>query len=188
MVLEPKKTLRKVLKANPRKNVALIAILFGLVEGLYYFISLASVNLVLAVFVCLVFFPLLGLVQIFFLGWLTYKTGRLLGGKGTSEELISATAYSSIVNIESLVLLFGVGLLLQVSTIFILLFFFVLVGIAVSINTTLTCISEAHAFSKWRALFSLILSGLLLQAIIWVFFIVLLVAYVLIFHPKGQLW
>ncbi|MDD5111227.1 MAG: YIP1 family protein [Candidatus Altiarchaeota archaeon] len=185
MILEPRETIREVLRTNPRKNVILLGILYGLSYGVAKILS--SENIVLlfnpvALLLVLLIASIFGLVYIHFLGGLNSIIGHWLGGKGGWKELTAAWAYSSIITLlfNSLLIMFiAVSMLagaifgfkeVAENQVIILIsnitsVFALLISI-INFIILVVAVSEAHKFSKWRALVSVALPGLILAAVL----------------------
>jgi len=177
----PRATLRQVLEEDPRRWVFRLAALGGVAGALKLvssstFADSHSLSVVLAV--CLGGGALGGIVALFLLTGLVGATGRWLGGRGGSTEVMAALAWSYVPGIWGLSLWLPLGALLG-EEVFrahptllegnppaTLLFGFVK-GVQLLIGfwgfiVSLKCVGEAHAFSAWRAFGALLVTGLIL--------------------------
>jgi hypothetical protein len=171
----PRATIRSILDDDPGRQVLLLSMLWGASFSINAARwkshgDLFTVPLILTLAVILApsgGFPVLYLQGLFF-AWV----GRLLGGKGRARDLRAAFAWSSVPNVVSLILLFP-AIALFGSDLFTSsppridahpLLFFLLISYALVELILLTwgfvifikCVAEAHHFSSWRGLTTVI--------------------------------
>jgi Yip1 domain len=180
MWIYPRATTRQILNRDSMRMVPLFAAIYGVSVTLDH-ASLRGVPeemppwgvLILA----LLFGPLMGQVVVYVGGAIVGAIGRRLGGVGTRQEVQIALAWSYLPNLEMLLLwvpwlaLFGHETFRNSSPTFDawsdaqpyvvlpLVFLLLAVSIAAAVWTfiiRLKCIAEAHQFSAWRSLASLL--------------------------------
>jgi hypothetical protein len=129
-----------------------------------------------------------GLPVLYLQGLYFSRVGRLLGGKGRARDLRAAFAWSSIPNVVSLILLFpAIALfgseLFTSSTpridahplLFFLLIIYILIELILGIWAWVMfvkCVAEAHRFSSWRGLSTILSWPVMFGMIILVGFLV----------------
>ncbi|RCW44922.1 YIP1 family protein [Paenibacillus prosopidis] len=192
-----RETIRQFLdSSNPASNMIVIALLAGIVNALNQASSkgyLDDSSIGALIFVVIAGGMIGGLVSLYFLSFILKWTGSWLGGAGTSAEL--RVAVTRGINVPVIMvgilwipelLLFGQELFttemprVDASPILTGLYYFFL-GIEVilsvwSIIIALKAIGEAHRFSAWKALWSVIIPGIILVFIICIIMIIASVA------------
>jgi len=116
MWTRPRKTIRALVDYKPNYGVFYLASLFAFQDLLYYanWWSFGTKFSPLSIFLgSLILCPLVGLVWVYFAGWIFYFTGRWLHGRASASHLRKALAWSKVpVSINLLVwlgfLIFGV--------------------------------------------------------------------------------
>lgn len=99
MWASPRKTIRALVDFKPNYGVFYLASLFAFQDLLYSanWWSLGTKFSPLSIFLgSLVFCPFLGLVWIYFAGWIFHFTGRWLHGKAPASHLRAALAWSKV--------------------------------------------------------------------------------------------
>jgi len=176
----PRATLRQILDDDPRRHVFRLAALGGIADALQVSVTSGlgdTLSPLLSLAVALAGGALGGILFLFVSTGLILVCGRWLGGRGGTTQIMAAVAWSNVPEIWGLLLwlpraaLLGeevfraapsriegnppaalfFGLLMMAQTIFGLWGFVV----------ALKCIGEAHQFSAWRALGTLVLVVLL---------------------------
>ncbi|MFN0065108.1 MAG: Yip1 family protein [Chlamydiales bacterium] len=167
---QPRNTLRVM--AQKRSSVVLIwlALLFGLLNGIGWIVylyqipewSLQSISVMLAKILLGVVF---GFINLYFSSWLFFWTGRWIQGKGSFRQVKCAVGWSYYPFIPAALL----GLLSfwlvpypRVQPIIALLFTVMAVW---SFILALKLLGEAHSFSAWHALVTMMISLALLFAL-----------------------
>ena len=180
MLRQPRKTIRKVLRANPRKNVVLLGMFYGLLYAIRGIFSSENAGILfnpLALLLVLLLAPIFSVLYLHVQGGLTSITGGLLGGKGGWKELTAAFAYANIVFILSSILILALSVFLVLIGAIIgigdmaanpaylrdgIVYIFAFAAGIIQLIILIVAVSEAHKFSKWRALGSILLTGLII--------------------------
>lgn len=183
MWLKPRETIRAIIKYNPRHLVLLLAFLYGISRaidrgGLQLFPFLVY-NPFLTTLGVLVIGAVSGVILVYLSAFLFELTGKLLGGRGSSENLRAAIVWSyvpgfwilplDVVSVTLLPWLITISqtwvvlyLLISIADIVIGIWLFVLL---------LQTIGEVHGFSAWKALLAVILGGIIIALIILAVFL-----------------
>lgn len=192
-----RETIRQFLdSSNPTRNMIVIALLAGIVSALNQASSrgyLDNSSLGSLIFVVIAGGMIGGLVSLYFLSVVLQWTGGWLGGTGTSAEL--RVAITRGINVPAImvgilwipeILLFGQELFttemprVNASPLLTGLYYFLIVIEGIlgvwSIFIALKAIGEAHQFSAWKALWSVIIPGIILVFIIFIIVIIASVA------------
>lgn len=178
---KPRATMRQILDTDPNRMIWVLASITGIgqvfqnASGSGY-TGLRSVMIWLAVSV--VTGPIVGIVVLLVSAFLFRHTGNWLGGVGDYVSVRSAVAWSYVPGIWAMVLLvpfygiLGTDLLSAGSwpagyagVVAAVVF---AVGTAIGIwhmVITLKCVGEAHQFSAWRALGTMIVAGLMIAGL-----------------------
>ena len=99
MWTEPKKTIRQIVKTNPKRGFYLLATFaflstfFGMARGYYTELNL---SFLLALILAVIVAPLAGAIIFYFYGWILYITGRWLRGKASKLEIRALIAWASL--------------------------------------------------------------------------------------------
>ena len=181
----PRLTIRAIIESNPKRDVILIAILFGLL-GFFPSITIYMQGdflfLLLGMFITFIGGPIFGIVWLYVTGAILGFTGMMLGGKGTGAEVRAAIAWGYVPILVGIALttpfLMVVMLMIPNSQEFMMnptasLSAFSMIGsclffLSVPISlygfyfVFLQSLAEAQQFSGWRAFGSVLLPGLLL--------------------------
>ena len=196
MWLRPRATVRQKLDTDPKGQVLLLAALGG-ISGLLGNANLmdASLNGRVADLAGLIIIGgIVGIVGLYFMGWLLRVSGRMLGGQAIAMEVRTAQAWSNIPGLWMLLIyvpfviwqviqgspvVFGseeIALLRERGGIYspeqptwllLLTAMGVIVGLW-QVVVSSQAIGEAHQFSSSRGFFSLMLAGLLLTGVVLV--------------------
>lgn len=176
-----RQTMRHILQTNPFKTILWLSALNGAVGALVWLATLwsnyptkTSYRGSVFIFALLVLGALVGLVGLYFGGWFYKVVGRWLKGTGTFVEVKAAIGWSaypflvaSLFNFLSLLTLLRYPM---TSLFFATLYVIALVwGFIISLKL----LAEAHEFSAWRAL------GTVVLAILLIFIVVMIVALLL---------
>ncbi|TQV85487.1 Yip1 family protein [Aliikangiella coralliicola] len=105
--LHPRRTIRYVLKVHPEKFVILFAVLSGIHTNLNRAISKGSADseaFVSIIIAAVIGGAIFGILSLYVFAWLQSISGKWLGGSGTSDELRTASAWSSIPAIVGLII------------------------------------------------------------------------------------
>ncbi len=203
--VRPRATLRHILNTDPRRGVLLLAMLQGVGQA---FAQAAltdmgdkfSTGQIVAI--CLIAGPFIGLTSLYISGALLRWTGSWLGGRGTSEDVRAALAWSYVPSICSLILLIPEYALLG-REIFTSetprlgenpALALVVMGIGIvemilrlwSVVLALKCLGEAHRFSSGKALGTILLGGLVLIVLLFPLFLFLFVVMPAIMARVGR--
>lgn len=179
ILVRPRRTIRAILDTNPKLHVHKLAILAGFDLGLSAASETFRVDrsLLTILALSLTAGAFKGIVALYIFGWALVLTGSWFGGRGTSVELRTAVAWSAgVLGASMLVLwlpmlvIFGRKLFMTGSgessdpvfaaaqSVFATIA--ILVGVWQFI-IALVSVSEAHQFSKWRALGSIVVGAVL---------------------------
>lgn len=171
--LSPRKAMRFILDKDPTWMVILLTVIGGIVAGL----SFASLvwspfpprdffHKLLLIATLSIAGIILNLIHLYINGWLLALTGSWIRGRGKFIELKCAVGWSNYPALFS-------NLALILSTIargsFWIMNLFALIQIVLAIWAlviSIGLIAEAHRFSIWRAIGSVILAALLVSAVI----------------------
>lgn len=206
MWIYPRATVRQILDSGATRMVPILAAVYGI----SYVLDRASMRgvppsmspwAVLAL--AIVIGPLSGFISVYLGGAIMGWIGRRLGGVGTTQEVRTAMAWASVPHIEALVLwiptlaLFGREVFYNDNPIFdawadaqplvvwpamlLLLLVSVTAGIW-SVVVTLKCLAEAHQFSAWRALTSVLV---VLSPFIFLIFIAVVAGIAMMLQQQG---
>ncbi len=111
---------------------------------------------------------LLGLFEVFVLGWVAQVLGRLLGGVGTYRWVVHAFAWPLLVSVQItgvlFVLSYGAKLLFgaAIPGIYVVLWSVLALCLVLwLLVVSVRMLAEAHDYASWRALLTLVLVGLL---------------------------
>lgn len=183
--IKPRETIREIIDYDPSYLVIPLAIITGVAEILYRAMDRNlgdSYELVILIIFILIGGPLLGLASIYLGGTLFSWVGKFLGGKGSPQEVRAALAWSSISWIFILFIalsrlaIFGseefttptprldmlfenasrwelLLLLLYSATTPLIMMIFLW-----SFMLTLKCLAEAHRFSAWMSIATILIS------------------------------
>lgn len=159
----PRITLRRILDTNPKKYVLLLAMLGTIFMGLSQLSTVwvkqphrEEYHNPTMIILIIVLGAILGLIHLYVGGWLYKIVGSWLGGKGSYVDLRSATGWSSYPLIVGYILvilgnlIFGRHGMLVTS----------LVALVVNVWAfVIFCnlIGEAHRFSSWKGLGTLLI-------------------------------
>lgn len=179
MWTRPRATVRQILDTDPNRGVLLLAVLSGILSS---FSSAAGgsvgdlVPLPIIIVACVVIGAVSGLIGLFISGAVLAWVGRQLGGNGDARSVRTAIAWATVPTIWTGTLLipelilFGQELFSSTAPriaanpiLALTLLLFGLVEIFVGIwafVVFLHSLGEAHGFSAWRALGTLILASL----------------------------
>lgn len=178
---KPRKTIRYIINNDPSKHVVLLAMIYGIINGLdnacekslgdnFSFYTILLIAILLG--------SIGGIIYIYLSAALLKWTGNWIGGKGTTENIRAAIVWGlnpyivvSILWIPELVL-FGDEMFTTATSridyslsLTIVYFTFVIIetiGGIWSFIVSLKCLGEVQGFSAWKALGNYILCGLVL--------------------------
>ena len=172
---EPRKIMRSILSTSPHKTIVWLAIIAGVLGALTYALSLkvsppnrVENFRVLTLLGILLAGGISGLIHLYFGGWLYRLTGSWIGGKGSFTDVKCAVGWSNYPYIIASI--FGLlGLLsiphLWLQVIFGLINFVILIwGLIIFLNL----LSEAHQFSIWRGIVTVLIAAALIFVVILV--------------------
>ena len=179
----PRETVRHLIDHRPGYGVLLLAALSGISSSLGQSSSQNTgdrFGLGTILLVAVVFGPLFGVLLLYFAGWLVSVTGRWLGGHAPPAHVRTAIAWGSLPNVAGL-LLWIPAIALAGRELFtsetpeltahpLLALLLVPIGLGWitlaiwGLVATVKGLGEAHGFSAWRALASLVLAFLLIVA------------------------
>jgi hypothetical protein len=168
----PRKTMRYILATNPKRMILWLALVSGMIATLSFFLSirtqpppLVRTFSTLSLVGILIAGGLIGLIHLYVGGWLYRLTGSWIGGQGTFIGVKSAVGWSNYpFLIASLLGICGLVILphLWLQILFGLLNFIVLIwGLVIFVKL----LSEAHNFSVWRGILTILLGVAIIFAI-----------------------
>jgi len=164
---QPRVTLRTILDSDPKKLIFWLAVIGGIVSTVAFAAYnwyppetvYQSIFLIIALIIAGGIF---GLVHLYFSGWLLMLTGSWVAGKGNFTDIKCAVGWSNypfiIANIFSLINLFltqSIWLKLFFASISVVLFVW---GFVIFMKL----IGEAHRFSFWKAVLSVLIGFVLI--------------------------
>lgn len=186
MWLKPRETILAIIKYNPRHLALLLAFLYGISRvidrgGLLLFAFLVY-NPFLTTLGVLVIGAVSGVILVYLSAFLFELTGKLLGGRGSSENLRAAIVWSYVPSFWILPLdVISVTLLpwlITISQMWVVPYLLISIADIVvgiwSFVLLLQTIGEVHGFSAWKALAALILSLLALLVVVFVIALVVI--------------
>ena len=113
MWTQPRETIRSIIQHNPRYGVFCLATIYAL-QNLFYFANFYSVGLDFRLFlilaIILILSPAIGMLWVYYTGWILQITGRWLGGGAPTLHLRAVVAWSQVPCILSLVMWFVLAL------------------------------------------------------------------------------
>ncbi|MBS0620801.1 MAG: YIP1 family protein [Verrucomicrobia bacterium] len=185
--VEPRATIRSIVKTNPRYGYLLLCILYGLPMALSASQNFSLVEKIplWAIWVgSLVVCLFLGMIGIGVTSWLLHWTGKWIGGKGNYQTIRAAVAWATVPNSVTIlmwVLLTGVfgGLVFdrhfaemtyigyQAGVVFIVFLMQTIVSIWGFI-ILLKALGEVQGFSAWKALLNVLIPVVIVTVITWV--------------------
>ncbi len=163
--IAPKKTIRSILDTHPRKWILLFSIVAGALGGLLLPLilkpQLSSFFIMLVLIIGVIGGAILGLLSLYFEGWIYTLTGSWIGGKGTFVDLKCAVGWKNYPSILT-ALLYGLTILAIPNPWLEALFGFLYLvfgiwGFIILVNL----VGEAHRFSAWRGFFTVIIAMIL---------------------------
>ena len=170
---EPRKTMRSILSTDPKKTIVWLAVISGILGALTYAYSLKVSQPqrvehfhALPMLGILIAGGISGLIHLYFGGWLYRLTGSWIGGKGSFTDIKSAVGWSSYPYIVGS--LFGLLGLLSIPHLW-LQFIFGLINFVVLIWALfifLNLLSEAHQFSVWKGVLTVLIAAALIFVVI----------------------
>jgi hypothetical protein len=181
--IRPKKIMRRILDANPKRIILWLAIVSGMLSGLNFTLHLwirypeqNEFHKILFIIGILIVGAMLGIIYLYFGGWLYSLTGSWVGGKGKFIDLKSAVGWSNYPFIfVSLLSIFNYLSVPNpwVQAIFGLLNLIVAIWAFVIL---IHLIAEAHQFAAWKSLATLIIAFIL----IFIVFLILMLIFPLL--------
>jgi len=182
----PRLTVRAIIESDPKRDVLLIAILFGLLSSFPSMVMFMQGDFLLLLLGMLFVFiggPIFGIVWLYVTGAIFGFTGMLLGGQGTGAEVRAGIAWGYVpmlvVVALTIPLMMTVMLLIPNSQDFMMnptasmgalstigsCFMFLSVPLSLYgfYFVFLQSLAEAQQFSGWRAFGSVLLPGVLLS-------------------------
>lgn len=187
MWTEPKTTLRKVLKENPKQGFIVLSFFYGLVQGLNLAQGLSfgkDLSLWMILLTVLLLAIPIGVIYFNVSAAFFYFVGKLIKGKGSFIEVRASVVWANVTQIASalisgfMVLYFQKSFFLnefllqpfeQTPLIFVTIF--LLSQIVLSVWTFVifvAALSEAQQISIWKSIANIILANLVVIAIIFI--------------------
>jgi hypothetical protein len=169
----PRTTMRFIINRNPRKIILWLAIIGGIIST-FAFVDLHA--LIRTKFVALLFIVLavlgavMGIIHLYFSGWLLKLTGSWLGGKGSFIDLKCAVGWSNYPFIVANIIAILSAISTPVLWLLTILSLLTLILIIWAFVIFMKLIGEAHQFSAWKALLAFLI------AIVLVFVALMIIA------------
>lgn len=169
----PRATLRSILNRDPKRVIIWLAIIGGIFSSLSFIDmhALSRTKFSILFFIVLVVIgAVIGIIHLYFSGWLLKLTGSWLGGKGTFTDVKCAVGWSNypfiVVNIFSILVALSTPLIwLQLTLSLIMLILLVWAFVIF-----MKLIGEAHQFSAWKGLLAFLI------AIVLIFVVFMIIA------------
>jgi len=160
--VRPRQTLRMLLEKAPTANILWLAFVHGLIVGLYWVQTVGTYHPhtapSLLYLLCMLIGAGVGIFQLYFVAWLYLFCGRWLGGTGSYRDLKCAVGWSFYPFI--IAGLFGLLSGWTIPHVWIQGFLSLLSVTAFiwGIVTVFKLVAEAHLFSAWRSIVTVILA------------------------------
>lgn len=171
--IHPRQVIRQLIDTKPTSYIVPFAILHGLIAGLYWmstvYLYLPLLPIFAIMLLSLVGGAIIGVIQLYVMGWLYRICGRWLGGTGTYQDLKCAVGWS----FYPFIVVGCLGILSAITFphpwIQSLFGCLSLVGFVWGLVILFRIVAEAHHFaSAWRGLVTVVIALLL---VLGVFFI-----------------
>lgn len=194
ILFKPRRAIRQILDEDYGYWVLRLAAFSGLGQALIQLPRLEAAGVSGRLFWGCVFGPLLGILGLYFYGWIYALVGRWLGGTAPAVYARTAIAWSQIpffipsLLSGAIVLLFPKAQSVQIGLIFIVFMLTIAAGLWTFILSCLT-LAEVHQFSGWRGFFTLFLGNLIVGVIasfIFILIAILIFVAALVFASKGD--
>jgi hypothetical protein len=185
--VEPRETIRKIVKFDPKYRFYLLSLIYGfpmllhLAQNLSLGQSFSAVSIVVGALILALFVGMLG---IYIFSGLLFWTGKWIGGKGTFLEVRCAVTWSNVANVVNtliwliLVAAFGSSAFFNTftGTVFVGhelalvggVFMVQLVVAVWAFIILLKTLGEVQGFSAWKALLNVVLPLFIITAAVWV--------------------
>ena len=166
---QPRQTIRAIMARNPKYHFYYLAALYGLQNVLfyatYYSVGL-SFHFAIILLLAVVVSPLLGIVYLYFYGWIIHFTGRWLKGKAPFTNVLATLAWSKVPLLINLLMWFillaftSEGMFIQYTSrpsLYFISAITLITGIW-SLVILIQGIREIQEFSIWRTIINLIIA------------------------------
>jgi hypothetical protein len=184
--VEPKQTIRSIVKTDPKFGFVILSAIYGLPMALNLAQNFSlgfQVPLWAIVVGSLIVCTILGMIGISISTWLLHVTGRWIAGKGSYQTIRTAVTWSNVPNIVTILMwiillsVFGGALFnkqfsethfigYQAGIVFIVFLLQTIVSIWGFI-ILLQGLSEVQGFSVWKALLNVLIPFVIVVAVIW---------------------
>jgi hypothetical protein len=184
---EPRKTIRFIVKTDPKLRLLVLCAIYGLPLALNLVQSFALSHVVPSwaiIIGSLVACTFLGVLGISISSWLLNFTGRWIGGKGSFQDIRAALAWSNVPNIVTILMwivllgVFGTQVFdkdfsnaqfvgYQAGILFLVMLIETIVSIWGFI-ILLNALAEVQQFSIWKAILNVVIPFVAVVALIWV--------------------
>lgn len=191
----PRITIRRIVNENPDRSLWWLAAVYGFCSMLNLLQSMTFGNVMGSVgilILALIFAPIYGFISFSIWSWFVFQTGKWFKGQGTFKSVRASYAWSCVpilINIPLwllMVILFGHQLFtnfpdahtlpsVQIFTLFAILFAKVAVAIW-SLVIFLNALAEVQEYSVIKAIFNVLVAGLILGVLFFVLWSLLLYA------------
>jgi len=104
---EPKKTIAKIVSANPKQSIWVLAWIYGFLSILNFSQSAVlgdNLNVFVILFIAIVVAPFWGMIAFAIWSWIVQKIGQYLKGKGNFANVRAAFAWSCVPLVVNIVL------------------------------------------------------------------------------------
>lgn len=193
--VQPRDTIRAIVKTNSKKYFALLSAFYGFPMFLQFAqnLSLGETLPSYAILVlALVLSTFIGMLGITIISWLVHWTGKWVGGEGTFDKIRAAVAWSNVPNaINGLIWLAMIGVFGErlftrgfgeesfVGTELQIVFFAFLVQVIIAVWAfviLLKTVGEVQGFSAWKALLNILIPFFVvviaLWALMWIYWLI----------------
>lgn len=181
--VKPRETMQLILDTDPNKNLVSLAIVHGILVGIYLVLSFLDSTEVPKVVQSFGFSLLLivgsiifSLFVLFFISYLYQITGKWLKGKGSYVEVKSATGWSFYPLIVSVPFFIAAAIIYITTTLPALAMTLMIIGQILSIWGLVIffmLLAQAHKFGAWKAILCYLLALLLIIVAVAIIFLLI---------------
>lgn len=174
----PRKTFRAILNTHPNKSVLLLAIVGGIISSLTvvahkWVPSKSNSFYIWVIIAAMIAGALLGILNLYFSGWLLSLTGAWLGGKGDFLSVKSGVGWSNypfiFSNICSILIAVFTNQIWPKAFFTLLNLIIVIWGLFIYFKL----IAEAHQFSAWKALLAVLIAVVLIMVALMIIVLII---------------
>jgi hypothetical protein len=185
--VQPRDTIRAIVKTNSKKYFALLSAFYGFPMLLQFSKNLSlgeTLPSYAILIVALVLSTFAGMLGITIISWLVHWTGKWIGGEGNFDKIRAAVAWSNVPNAVNgliwlaMIALFGERLFTRgfgeeafVGTELQIVFFAFLAQVILAVWAfviLLKTVGEVQGFSAWKALLNILIPFFVVVIALWV--------------------